>query len=216
MLSQIYQELIGSVEEADQWAVNAYVNAIQTDPADPLLRIQLGNILLQQEQLQQAANLFSQAIELKPDLAASYFYLGQVQQMAQDPIGAKTSWQQALALLEVDSEDYTMLQGLLEELEPLVEQAEAQLAAQQEGGAQQFVDEDGMPISGEDMPQGTSPLGQQLPSLTDQNIESRDDIVSQPGSAPLELADEDRSLLQQEEEGQFELEDEAAAEEPEE
>ncbi len=221
VLAQIYQELIGSVEEADQWAVNAYVSAIQTDPSDPLLRIQLGNILLQQEQLQQAANLFSQAIELKPDLAAGYFYLGQVQQMGQDPIGAQRSWQQALALLETGTEDYEMLQQLLEELEPLVEEAQAQLAQQEQAMQQQQFDESGQPLSMDEMPEGfdaapgTSPLGQQLPSLTDQNIESRENIVSQPGAAPLELSEEDANLLQQqesepeeipEEEGEFELE----------
>lgn len=219
VLAQIYQELIGSVEEADQWAVNAYVNAIQTDPANPLLRVQLGSILLQQEQLQQAANLFSQAIELKPDLAASYFYLGQTQQMTQDYVGAETSWQQALALLDADSEDYVMLEGLLEEIKPLAEQAREQLAAQQEQqgqGMQQFVDESGTPIPADQVtPEmmegategGTSPLGQQLPSLTDQNIESRDNIVSQPNTTPLDLDESSRELLQQEEEtGEFELE----------
>lgn len=181
VLAQIYQELIGSVEEADQWAVNAYVSAIQTDPSNPLIRIQLGNVLLQQEQLQQAASLFSQAIELKPDLASGHFYLGQVYQLAQDPINAKNSWQQALALLEPGTEDYEALEGMLEELQPQVEAAEEQLAQQQEMSQQ----------DGQVMDQGTSPLGQQLPSLTDQNIENRDEIVSQTNDAQLELPEEE-------------------------
>jgi|GEM_PF-501053 len=191
VLAQIYQELIGSVEEADQWAVNAYVSAIQTDPSNPFIRIQLGNILLQQEQIQQAASLFSQAIELKPDLASGHFYLGQVYQLAQDPISAKNSWQQALALLEPGTEDYEALEGMLEELQPEVEAAEEQLAQQQEM-AQQY-NQDGQPVNQDEqvLNQGTSPLGQQLPSLTDQNIESRDEIVSQTNDAPLELPEEE-------------------------
>jgi len=189
-LAQIYQELIGTVDEADQWAVNAYVSAIQTDPTNPLIRIQLGSILLQQEQLQQAASLFSQAIELKPDLASGHFYLGQVYQLAQDPIAAKNSWQQALALLEPGTEDYETLEGMLEGIQPQVEAAEEQLAQQQEM-AQQY-DQDGQPImqEGQFVEQGTSALGQQLPSLTDQNIENRDNIVTQPGTNPLELEEQ--------------------------
>lgn len=194
VLAQIYQELIGTVDEADQWAVNAYVSAIQTDPTNPLIRIQLGSILLQQEQLQQAASLFSQAIELKPDLASGHFYLGQVYQLAQDPIAAKNSWQQALALLEPGTEDYETLENMLEELQPQVEAAEEQLAQQQEM-AQQY-DQDGQPImqEGQFIDQGTSALGQQLPSLTDQNIENRDNIVSQPGTTPLELEEQQQSF----------------------
>ncbi len=190
VLAQIYQELIGTVDEADQWAVNAYVSAIQTDPTNPLIRIQLGSILLQQEQLQQAASLFSQAIELKPDLASGHFYLGQVYQLAQDPIAAKNSWQQALALLEPGTEDYETLEGMLEGIQPQVEAAEEQLAQQQEM-AQQY-DQDGQPImqEGQFVEQGTSALGQQLPSLTDQNIENRDNIVTQPGTNPLELEEQ--------------------------
>jgi len=207
-LAEIYQELINSVDEADQWAVNAYVSAIQADPSNPIIRIQLGNILLQQEQIQQAANLFSQAVELKPDLASGHFYLGQVYRLAQDPITAKSSWQQALALLEPGTEDYQMLESLLEELQPEVEAAETQLAQQQEM-SQQY-DQDGQPISQEglegfvpesdeqSLEPGTSPLGQQLPSLTDQNIESRESIVSQPGTSPLELSDDVEMSTQEE------------------
>jgi tetratricopeptide (TPR) repeat protein len=190
VLAQIYQELIGSVEEADQWAINAYVEAIQTSPADPLLRIQLGAILLDLQQIQQAANLFTQSTELKPDLAAGYFYLGQAQQLGQDPIGAKRSWQQALALLEVGSEDYEMLQGLLEEIEPLVQQALAQQEQMMEGEFDPDAEFD------PEAP-GISPLGQQLPSLTDQNIEGREATIGQPGTQPLELTPEDEELVRQ-------------------
>lgn len=190
VLAQIYQELIGSVEEADQWAINAYVEAIQTSPADPLLRIQLGAILLDLQQLQQAANLFAQATELKPDLAAGYFYLGQAQQLGQDPIGAKRSWQQALALLEIGSEDYEMLQGLLEEIEPLVQQALAQQEEMMDAGFDPDIEFD------PEAP-GVSPLGQQLPSLTDQNIEGREAAIGQPGTQPLDLSPEDEELVRQ-------------------
>ncbi len=193
VLAQIYQQLIGSVDQADQWAVNAYVEAIQVSPADPLLRIQLGSILLDQKQIQQAANLFSQATELKPDLAAAYFYLGQTQRLGQDVVGAKRSWQQALALVPAESEDYTLLQGLLDEIEPEVQQV---LQAQQE----QLEQEQATATGTQQLTtttEGTSALGQQLPSLTDQNIEDRQTTVNEPGTEPLELTPEEAALVQQ-------------------
>lgn len=181
-LAQIYQELIGSVEEADQWAVNAYVNAIQTSPSNPILRIQLGLVLMQQEQLQQAANLFIQATELKPDLPISYYYLGQVQYQAQDVISAQRSWQQALALLQPNTEDYDSITQLLEKIEPEVEQAKAALEQQQQQQTEGFEGEEATLQEN-----AASPLGQHIPSLTDQNIESRENVVSQPGTAPLNI-----------------------------
>jgi len=156
----------------------------------------LGSVLLQQQQLQQAANLFSQAIELKPDLASGYFYLGQTQQLAQDYIGAQRSWQQALALVEPGTDDYQTLEKMLEEIKPLAEQAQAALDAQ----AQQQATSNNT-TSGTIPSDGTSdasPLGQQLPSLTDQNIESRENIVSQPETVDLDLPEQNAGLINQE------------------
>lgn len=194
-LAQIYQELIGSVEEAEQWAVNAYVEAIQTNPNEPMLRIQLGTILLGQEQVQQAANLFAQAAELKPNLASAYYYLGQAQLMGQNPVEAKRSWQQALALIDANSIDYESLQGMLEEIEPQVQQM---LEAQKQQAEQQQQAE---PLEGTETgtvtEPGTSPLGRQTPSLTDQNIEDKETTVAQPDAQPLELTPEDEELVRQ-------------------
>jgi tetratricopeptide (TPR) repeat protein len=197
VLAQIYQELIGSVEEAEQWAVNAYVEAIQTNPADPLLRVQLGTVLLGQEQVQQAANLFVQAAELKPNLASAYFYLGQAQMLGQNPVEAKRSWQQALALIDENSEDYEALQNMLEEIEPQVQQmleAQQQQQQQQMEQAQQMEEGD---LDAMEAEPGTSPLGRQIPSLTDQNIEDREAAIGQPGTQPLELTPEDEELVRQ-------------------
>ncbi len=196
VLAQIYQELIGSIEEADQWAVNAYVEALQNNPTDPLLRIQLGNILLEQEQIQQAANLFAQATELKPDLAAGYFYLGHAQLAAQNPVQAQQSWQQALALLDPNSEDYGALEELLEEIEPQVQQM---LEAQEQQMQQD----------------SESALGRELPSLTDQNIEGGEAAISEPGTEPLELSPEDEELIRQSQQPEDELDQDMIESEPE-
>ena len=192
ILAQIYEQLIGSVEEAEQWAVNAYVSAIQVSPADPLLRIQLGNILLAQEDAQQAANLFSQAVNLKPDLAASYYHLGRAQQLGQDLLGSRQSWQQALALLIPESEDYIALTQGLEQLEAAIE--EAGLNEQPAEGAQGQVPGTATAPGTQTAP-GQSTLGQELPSLTDQNLENNDETISQPATEPLELTQETEEVV---------------------
>jgi tetratricopeptide (TPR) repeat protein len=192
ILAQIYEQLIGSVEEADQWAVNAYVSAIQVSPADPLLRIQLGNVLLGQEDAQQAANLFSQAVNLKPDLAAGYYHLGRAQQLGQDLLASRQSWQQALALLIPESEDYVALTQGLEQLEEAIEAAG--LNEEPVEGVQGQVPGAAVTPDAQTAP-GQSTLGQEIPSLTDQNLESNEEAISQPATEPLELTQETEEVV---------------------
>jgi len=177
-LAGIYENLIGSVEEADQWAVNSYTQAIQLAPSDPLLRLQLGLILMQNEQTGQAANLFSQAVNLKPDLPSAYYYLGLAQQQAQQLTAAKQSWEQALMLLDPESEDYQELQKLLEQLETQLEEKEEQKnsAAAQPQPTEEEV---------ENLEKST-PLSQELPSLTDQNLENPEESLNNK-ETPIEL-----------------------------
>ncbi len=194
VLAQIYQELISSAEEADQWAVNAYVQAIQNSPSNPLLRIQLGNILFNQEKVQQAVNLYQQAVNLKPDFAAGYYHLGKALRAGKQLDTAKQSWQQALQLLDRESEDYQQLQQLMATLEEEIEQASAAAQAQgltdpTQAGSAQAVTESGQ-----------TPLGRELPDITSQNLQqAAEGSVSQPESEPLELNKEDAQLLNEEE-----------------
>ncbi len=176
VLAQIYQELIDSAEGADQWAVSAYVEAISADPSNPLLRLQLGHLLLGQEEIQQAANLYQQATNLKPDLAAGYFHLGNALAMAQQLEQAQQAWQQALILLEAGSEDYQIVEEALAQLE---EQIEAQAGA-----------------AGQAMQPGTGDTTQTQPDtslspqldLTNQNLEEGSERTVAPStSTPLEL-----------------------------
>lgn len=182
ILANVYGELIGSVEEADQWAVNAYVSAIENNPSDPILRIDLGNLLLGQEQIRQAANVYNQAVNLKPNLPSAYYHLGRAQQMGKDLEGAKRSWTQALTLLEQRSKDYADLEQGIKQLEDEIKAASA--AAEKATPTQQ---------PELDAP---TPLSQEIPSVTDQNLEIADEkTISQPSNEPLELSAEDEELI---------------------
>jgi tetratricopeptide (TPR) repeat protein len=181
VLAQIYQELVGSAEGADQWAVSAYVEAISTDPSNPLLRLQLGHLLLGQEEFQQAANLYQQATNLKPDLAAGYFHLGNALVKTQQLEQAQQAWKQALILLEAGTEDYQIVEEALAQLEEQIEKqggTTGQAAQPGTGTGQQ-------PAEGQ--AQGQTPLSQQL-DLTSQNLEEgSEQTVSPNNTTPLEL-----------------------------
>lgn len=75
--ASIYRTLIGVTSDADQWAVAALSNAIQLDPANPNLRMDLGTIYFSKKDYLTAANLFKQATQLKSDYANAHYNLAQ-------------------------------------------------------------------------------------------------------------------------------------------
>ncbi len=189
-LAQIYQGMVGAVEGADQWAVQAYVNAINNDPTNPALRVSLGGIFIGQEDFQQAASVFDQAVQIKPDYPNSYYnlayslnQLGAFQQSA-------AAYQTLLTLLEPDSEDYKQVMTEYEEVKVKAdEQTEAQAAANaqatggnpildqnlkgtDQGTLNPAVDEDvnidaTTPLGNEVQPEAAVPAGQTNPDGTE-------------------------------------------------
>ena len=108
VLAQIYNNLTGAAAGADQWAVNPYVQAIQTSPTDPNLRIALGSIFYGVGQFDQAEQLFTQATHLKPDHANAHYNLANAL-VKQDKLeDAVIAYENVLVLLEPNSEDYQL------------------------------------------------------------------------------------------------------------
>lgn len=120
-LSQIYQNLIGSSEDALQWAIQSYVETINRSPSDPNLRIQLGGIFLGDKQLQQAISLFQGAVNLKPDFANAYYNLAISLKQANQLESSRNAYQSLLNLLDPNSEDFSATTKELEELEKEIE-----------------------------------------------------------------------------------------------
>jgi tetratricopeptide (TPR) repeat protein len=75
--ASIYRTLIGVTSDADQWAIGALSNAIQLDPVNPNLRMDLGTIYFTKQDYLTAANLFKQASQLKPNYANAHYNLAQ-------------------------------------------------------------------------------------------------------------------------------------------
>ncbi len=123
-LAQVYQKMIGAAKDADQWAVQSYIKAIENNPTDPGLRISLGGIFLGQKDYQQAANIFRQAINVKPDYPNSYYNLAVALREAGDYKGAKQAYNTLLKLLKPDSEDYIKASKELKDLEEMMKKTE--------------------------------------------------------------------------------------------
>ncbi len=162
ILAQIYQNMIGLSDEASEFAIQSYITAIENDPTNPGLRISLGGLFLNEEKFEQAASLFQQATELKPDFPNAHYNLAVALIQLKQLEAARASYQQVLALLDPASEDYTTVNQELEQLE----EALAQQAEQEETQNPSDLSE-----------------GQQdpnAPSITDQTVSRAGQSLSQP------------------------------------
>jgi tetratricopeptide (TPR) repeat protein len=172
VLAQIYQNMIGAVDQADEFAVQAYVQAIQNDPTNPNLRINVGGIFLGQKQYQDALSLFNQAIEMKPDHQNAYynaaFTLKELNALPQ----AKQAYEKLLQLMDPNSEDYATVAKELQELNVVIEeQAEATKSGQLNQNASNSLMEQNTqdsnsvinaPVNEDVDLSGTTPLGQEV------------------------------------------------------
>lgn len=156
VLAQIYQNIIPASEEAISWAVQSYVSAIETNPTDPSLRIALGSIFLGQEEYQQAAALFQQATEVKPDFANAHYNLAVALKQIGQLEAARTAYQRVLVLIDPSSDDYTVVTSELEELEGQIEQAQSQTAEE------------------------TEETDSTAPSILNQNLEDGTNVIQNP------------------------------------
>ncbi len=74
-LATIYRSFLGVAANADTWAIAALAQAMQLDPTNPSLLMQLGSIYLRTNRMDEAISSFQQAIALKNDLANAHYNL---------------------------------------------------------------------------------------------------------------------------------------------
>lgn len=114
--AQIYQNLVNVAQNAYEWSISAYNTAIQLDPVNPQLRLNLGGVYFAAGDYLSAANQFRQAITLKQDyanarynFALSLVALGELEQ-------AKSELEITRLLLPEDSEDRKILDQEIQNL----------------------------------------------------------------------------------------------------
>ena len=122
VLAQVYQNMIGIAEDAEQWATQTYVSAIQTAPSDPQLRLALGGVLLNAKQNEQALSVFQQAVNVKPDYANSHYNVAQAYLALEMYDAARQEYEAVLTLLDPATEDFVKATKELEELKKVIEE----------------------------------------------------------------------------------------------
>lgn len=112
-LANIYKNIIGFAKDADQFAVASTQQAVNLDPANPLLRIALGGIYLQLSQQEAAIREFQLAVNLKPDLANAHYNLGHAFEAKGDADSLKIAlneYQTVRNLVKRDSDEFKRIE----------------------------------------------------------------------------------------------------------
>ncbi|MFA5026226.1 MAG: hypothetical protein WC503_07005, partial [Candidatus Shapirobacteria bacterium] len=107
-LASIYRQLIGSVDGAADWSYQAYVQALNLDPIDPSLRLELGGLLFAAGKYEEADRFFEQVVSLKSDLPNGWYNWAYTAKKMNKLSEAVTRLSQAVSLVPVTSGDYDM------------------------------------------------------------------------------------------------------------
>ena len=114
--ASIYSNLLNVAQNAQDWAVAAYNNAIQLDPANPRLRVDLGGIYFANKDYLTAANQFRQATALKADYANAYYNFASALVQLKDYQNARLALEATKNLLPQDSPDYKTVETAIASL----------------------------------------------------------------------------------------------------
>jgi len=116
ILAAIYQSLINTAPNADQFALDSLNQAINVDPTNPKLRVDLGGIYFGKNEYATASSIFQSAIYLQSNYPNAYYNLGYVLlRLNQFDDGIK-SLESALSLLPNPSQNRDALVTEIESL----------------------------------------------------------------------------------------------------
>lgn len=125
VLGAIYRNITGVAQNALAFSLDSYGKAIQRDPLNPALRINVGGIYYSVKNYDLAIRFFTDAANLKPDYANAYFNLAIALREKGDLNNAVLVAQQTVSLLSKNpnTPDYKVATKLLAELKQKAEEA---------------------------------------------------------------------------------------------
>lgn len=97
-------------------AWDKYHQVLMTNPRHVEALTHLGNILMRQNELDEAIRLFDRALGFDPNYAHALFDKGQALKEKGDSKGASEAWNRFLALVPADSDDAKKVKGWIAEL----------------------------------------------------------------------------------------------------
>jgi O-antigen ligase/tetratricopeptide (TPR) repeat protein len=117
ILAALYRQIAGVAQNALVFSLDAYGKAIQRDPFNPVLRLNVGGVYYSVRAYDLAIRFFSDAIVLKPDYANAYYNLSVAYRDKGDLNTAVQAGQQMLTLIDPKSPDYQTAQDYLKDLQ---------------------------------------------------------------------------------------------------
>ena len=115
-LANIYRQLINFAQGADQWTIATMRQAINLDPVNPNLKLNLGGIYYALGEYDEAIVWFQKAVDNKVNFANGYYNLSAAYKEKGDFKKAHEMMQITLNLVPTNSEDYQKARNELEEL----------------------------------------------------------------------------------------------------
>lgn len=106
ILASIYRQISGVAQNALTFSLDAYGRAIQKDPLNPMLRLNVGGVYYSVKNYDLAIRFFTDAINLKPDFANGYYNLAIALRDKGDLTGAQAAAEKVIPLLDTNSQDY--------------------------------------------------------------------------------------------------------------
>jgi len=117
VLAQIYRAIMPFAQGADNFAIQTYTQAVALDPTSPDLRISLGGVYYALGRFDDAISSFKLAVLAKPDFANAHYNLAIAYREKKDFDNAIAEINIVLTLVAKDSNDYTVAQGVLADLQ---------------------------------------------------------------------------------------------------
>ncbi len=143
ILASIYRQISGVAQNALQFSLDSYGRAIQLDPLNPLLRLNVGGVYYSVKNYDLAIRFFTDSINLKPDFANGYYNLSVALRDKGDLKNSQLAAEKVVSLLDSKSADYNIAAAYLADLKARIATGSAQQseitppAAQQNGALQQ-------------------------------------------------------------------------------
>ncbi|MBU1031727.1 O-antigen ligase family protein [Patescibacteria group bacterium] len=145
ILALLYRQISGVAQNALTFSLDSYGRAIEQDPLNPILRVNVGGVYYAAQNYDMAIRFFTDAVNLKPDYANAYYNLSVALKDKGDLEGAIAAAENTLPLVDSDSADYKTLNDYLADLKKTSQSeieppAAADSSALQEKGLPKVVD----------------------------------------------------------------------------
>jgi len=122
-LGKIYRSLVNVGQNAEQFSVASYQQAIKLNPYDPQNYIETGGIFYQLGQFDAAIAQFQNAATLKPDLPNAHYNLGHAYEAKGDFDNAMKEYEIVKTLTQQNEESVALINQEIEALQSNMEKA---------------------------------------------------------------------------------------------